>query len=191
MGYGYIVAAPKIFHRIEPVGLVIEPDELGRMRGNDDACRTAIADYDADARAMIEFLKGDSVAPGKIGTIGFCIAGHLAFRAALQGEIWVTVCCYPTGLPSGKLSKGVADTIQRVSEIKGEVLIVFGTIDPHVLENDRKTIIEALDDAGVPHKILQYEADQTFRCDDGHRYDPDATDWAWAEITAFFGRAFG
>jgi len=45
-GYGYIVAAPEIFHRIEPIGAVIEPDDLGRMRGNDDARRTAIADFD-------------------------------------------------------------------------------------------------------------------------------------------------
>jgi carboxymethylenebutenolidase len=82
-GYGYVVAAPEIFHRTEPVGLVIEPDDLGRMRGNDNARRTAIADYDADCRAVIEFLKGESsVSPGQIGTLGFCIGGHLAFRAA-------------------------------------------------------------------------------------------------------------
>ena len=56
-GYGYVVAAPEIFHRIEPVGLVIEPDDLGRMRGNDDARRTSVADYDADCLAVIEFLK--------------------------------------------------------------------------------------------------------------------------------------
>ncbi|BAY48973.1 dienelactone hydrolase [Scytonema sp. HK-05] len=31
-GYGYVVAAPEIFHRIEPIGLAIEPDDLGRMR---------------------------------------------------------------------------------------------------------------------------------------------------------------
>ncbi len=31
-GYGYVVAAPEIFHRTEPVGLVIEPDDIGRMR---------------------------------------------------------------------------------------------------------------------------------------------------------------
>jgi carboxymethylenebutenolidase len=190
-GYGYIVAAPEIFHRIEPIGLVIEPDDLGRMRGNDDASRTPIADYDSDARAVIEFLKSEgSISPGKIGTLGFCIGGHLALRAALQSEIKAAACCYPTGLPSGKLGKGVADTIQRVGSIKGEVLIVFGTIDPHVPENDRQTIIQALEDAGVPHKIIQYEADHTFMRDDGHRYDPAAADEAWAEITAFFGRVF-
>ena len=29
-GYGYVVAAPEIFHRLEPIGSVIEPDDIGR-----------------------------------------------------------------------------------------------------------------------------------------------------------------
>lgn len=190
-GYGYVVVAPEIFHRIEPIGQVIEPDDLGRMRGNDDARRTAIAAYDADANAVIEFLyNSDTVAPSQIGTLGFCIGGHLAFRATFQNEVKAAVCCYPTGIPIGKLGEGTADTLQRVGEIKGEVLMIFGTIDPHVSSNDRQTIIQALENADVPHKILQYEADHTFMRDDGHRYDPAATDAAWAEIAAFFKRVF-
>ena len=41
-GYGFVVAAPEIFHRVEPVGTVIEPDAVGRLRGNDAARRTRI-----------------------------------------------------------------------------------------------------------------------------------------------------
>ncbi|RCJ28985.1 dienelactone hydrolase [Nostoc minutum NIES-26] len=190
-GHGYVVAAPEIFHRLEPIGLAIEPDDLGRMRGNDDARRTAIADYDADCRAVIEFLKAESgVCPGKIGTLGFCIGGHLAFRAAFNSEIKASVCCYPTGIPSGKLGQGIANTIHRVSEIKGEMLMVFGTLDPHIPEYDRQTIIQALEDASVPHKVLLYEAEHTFMRDDGYRYDSAATTSAWVEIVAFLEHMF-
>ncbi|BAY48975.1 dienelactone hydrolase [Scytonema sp. HK-05] len=140
---------------------------------------------------MIEFLEAQSsVSSGKIGTLGFCIGGHLAFRAALQSEIKAAACCYPTGIPTGKLGKGVADTIERVSEIKGEMLIVFGTLDPHIPENDRQTIIKALENNSVPHKVLLYEAEHTFMRDDGYRYDPAATTSAWFEIIAFFERIF-
>ncbi|MEA5505161.1 dienelactone hydrolase family protein [Halotia wernerae UHCC 0503] len=190
-GYGYVVAAPEIFHRLEPIGLVIEPDDLGRMRGNDDARRTAIADYDTDCRALIDFLKAESsVAPKKIGTLGFCIGGHLAFRAAFQSEIKASVCCYPTGIPSGKLGKGVADTIHRVSEVNGEMLMILGTLDPHVPENDRQILIKALENAKVTHKVVLCEAEHTFMRDDGYRYDSAATTSAWSEIVAFLAGIF-
>lgn len=191
-GYGYVVAAPEIFHRTESVGLVIEPDDLGRMRGNDNARRTTVAEYDADTRAAIEFLKTESsVAENKIGAMGFCIGGHLAFRAAFEKEIKATVCCYPTGVPSGKLGKGVADTIKRVSEIQGEMLIVFGTQDRHTPEGDRQTVAQTLEQASIAHQIFLYEAEHTFMRDDGYRYDSAATTSAWSEIIPFFNRVFG
>ncbi|MDZ8110323.1 MAG: dienelactone hydrolase family protein [Nostoc sp. DedQUE12a] len=190
-GYGYVVAAPEIFHRLEPIGQVIEPNDLGRMRGNDDARRTAIAHYDDDCRATIEFLETESaVSPGKIGTLGFCIGGHLAFRAAFNSEIEACVCCYPTGIPSGKLGQGVADTIHRVNEIKAQMLMVFGTLDPHIPDSDRQIIIKALENGNVPHKVLLYEAEHTFMRDDGYRYDSAATTSAWAEIIPFLEGVF-
>jgi carboxymethylenebutenolidase len=191
-GYGYVVAAPEIFHRLEPIGTVIEPDDLGRMRGNDAARRTAIEEYDADAGAVIDWLKQEStVIPEQIGTMGFCIGGHLAFRAALQPGIKATVCCYPTGIHNGKLGKGVADTLHRRREIKSDVLMIFGTLDPHVPAEGRQAIVQALAEHEMTHKMLLYEADHTFMRDDGYRYDPVATDAAWLEITAFLKQVFG
>lgn len=187
-GFGYVVAAPEIFHRIEPVGAVIEPDDIGRMRGNDDARRTLVSEYDADCLAVVAFLKNDSaVNAEKLGTVGFCIGGHLAFRAAFLNEIKASVCCYPTGVPSGKLGQGVADTIHRFGEIKGKMLLVFGTQDPHIPDNDRQTIINTLNAAQVTHQVFAYEAEHTFMRDDGYRYDSAAATAAWEKIIAFLG----
>ncbi len=185
-GYGYVVAAPEIFHRLEPLGAVIEPNDLGRMRGNDDARRTALAEYDADGLAVLEWLKAENrVASGKLGALGFCIGGHLAFRAAFHSQVKATVCCYPTGIHSGKLGRGVADTMERIREIKGEVLTIFGAFDPHVPPEGRQKILQALKEAEVTSKTVTYEANHTFMRDDGYRYDPVATDAAWVEITTF------
>ncbi len=188
-GYGYVVAAPEIFHRLEPLGAAIEPNDLGRMRGNDDARRTALAEYDADGLAVLEWLEAEnSVASGKLGTLGFCIGGHLAFRAAFQTQVKASVCCYPTGIHSGKLGREVADTMTRIKEIKGEVLTIWGTLDPHVPPEGRQKIGQALKEAEVTNKTVTYKANHTFMRDDGYRYDPVATDAAWGEITTFLKR---
>lgn len=191
-GYGYVVAAPEIFHRIEPVGTVIEPDDLGRMQGNDAARRSEIAHYDADASAVLDFLKSEkTVASGQIATMGFCIGGHLAFRAACQPEVKAAVCCYPTGIHNGKLGRGTADTIDRMEEIEANVLMILGSIDPHVPAEGRQKIIETMQQANLKHKVVLYEnVDHTFMRDDGHRFDPAATDAAWSEITTFLQQVF-
>jgi carboxymethylenebutenolidase len=191
-GYGYVVAAPEIFHRLEPIGTVIEPNDLGRLRGNDAARRTAIAEYDADARAVLDWLKQEpTVLPDRLGSMGFCIGGHLAFRAALQPEVRAAACCYPTGIHSGKLGRDPADTLQRMNEIQAEILVIFGTLDPHIPSEGRQTIEQTLEATGVSHHISIYEADHTFMRDDGPRFDPDATDRAWSEIIDFFKQTLG
>src|SRR5579883_1174215 len=55
-GYGFVVAAPEIYHRIEPPGLAIPFDDEGRTRGLEDAARTAVSEFDADCRATLDYL---------------------------------------------------------------------------------------------------------------------------------------
>lgn len=190
-GYGYVVAAPEIFHHQLPIGTVIEPTDLGRMQGNEAARTANLAHFDADARALVDFLsKEKTVDPDKIGTMGFCIGGHLAFRAALIPQIKASVCCYPTGIHNGKLGREKADTLERIKEIQGQVLLIFGSLDPHIPEEGRKIIIESLEANKITHKVVAYEANHTFMRDDGYRFDPVATDLAWGEITAFLKTIF-
>src|ERR1700750_1711480 len=55
-GYGFVVAAPEIYHRIEPAGTVLEFDDAGKVRGQSDAEATPVAHFDADVRALLAFL---------------------------------------------------------------------------------------------------------------------------------------
>ena len=185
-GYGFVVAAPEIYYRHLPIGTVIEPTDLGRIQGNESARKTTSSEFDLDARQVIDFLKHqESVNPEQIATMGFCIGGHLAFRAAFNHDIKAAVCVYPTGIHNGKLGKEKADTISRVGEIRGRVLVIFGTLDPHIPEDGRVSILKALEANQINYKVVEYEANHTFMRDDGYRFDPVATDSAWREITSF------
>lgn len=191
-GYGFVVAAPEIYHRIESPGNAIPFDDAGRDRGLGNAARTTVAEFDADCRATLDWLKANpSVAEGKLGAGGFCIGGHLAFRAALQADVRATVCFYGTGVHNGRLGKDAdAGSLARAGEIKGELLMIFGTADPHVPEDARAKIKDALQEAKTRFSISLYDAEHAFMRDEGPRYDPEATDRAWNEMIEFYRRAF-
>jgi carboxymethylenebutenolidase len=191
-GYGFVVVAPEIYHRIEPAGLVIPFDDAGRTRGLEDAARTPIADFDADGRAVIDYLVRHSfVAEGEIGSAGFCIGGHLAFRAALQPEVKATVCFYGTGIHDGKLGMDDdAGSLERAGEIRGSLLLVWGALDPHVPEDSRLAIEARLSESGVDFSQRIYPAEHAFMRDEGPRYDPQATDQAFGEMIGFYRASF-
>jgi carboxymethylenebutenolidase len=189
-GYGFVVAAPEIYHRLEPPGTAIPFDDEGRIRGLNNAANTAVSEFDADCRAALHWLsRHPRVATGRIGAAGFCIGGHLAFRAALQPDVKATVCFYGTGIHNGRLGKDDdAGSLGRTREIHGSLLMVFGTGDPHVPEEGRVAIRTALERAGVDFSISEYQAEHAFMRDEGPRYDAEATDHAWAEMIHFFRR---
>ena len=191
-GYGFVVAAPEIYRRIEPPGTAIPFDDAGRTRGQQDAAKTPVADFDADCRSGLDWLaRHPKVAAGKIGVVGFCIGGHLAFRAAFQPDVRATVCYYGTGIHDGKLGKDQdAGSLARAKDIRGELLMIFGTKDPHVPDAGRETIDRALKASGARYHTLLYQAEHAFTRDEGPRFDPEATDLSFAEMIRLFRQTF-
>jgi carboxymethylenebutenolidase len=185
-GYGYLVAVPEIYHRIEPAGTVLEFDDEGKRRGQADADATRVVDFDDDIRAALDWLEADDrVADRGLNATGHCTGGHLGFRAAFDPRVRATALWYPTGLHDGKLgSDADAGSLARASEIRGEVLLIFGTQDPHTPEEGRALIKRGLEKAGVRFRWRLYDAEHAFGRDVGPRYDSEATDAAFAETVA-------
>jgi carboxymethylenebutenolidase len=183
-GYGFLVVVPEIYHRIEAAGTVLEFDDEGKRRGQSDAEATTVADFDADVRAALDHLEPKSTV---LGVAGHCTGGHLAFRAAFDARVKATACWYPTGLHDGKLGKDPdAGSLARAQEIQGQLLLIWGTRDPHTPEQGRDTVRAGLEAAHAPFTWSEYDAAHAFGRDVGERYDPEATDAAFAETVALF-----
>lgn len=191
-GYGFVVAAPEIYRRLESPGLVIPFDDAGRTRGLQDAGNTPVIDFDADCRIVLDYLhQHAAVAAGQIGAAGFCIGGHLAFRASLQSDVRATVCFYGTGIHNGALGKDAdAGSLQQAAKISGELLLIWGSHDPHIPEEGRKKIEEALKQAGTNFSQRLYQAEHAFMRDEGSRYDSEATDEAFSDMVRLYRRSF-
>jgi carboxymethylenebutenolidase len=189
-GYGFVVAAHEIFHRHESAGTVLEQNDAGIARGMAAQKAMPIAQFDEDCRAVIAYLQQHpQVDADKLGATGFCIGGHLAYRAALQPEIKAAVSFYPSWLHSGLLGEAQqADSLARAAEIKGELLLLFGSLDTLVPPEGRATIEAALEQGGVKYETRLYEAAHGFVREDRTTHDPECTDAAIAETVKWFKR---
>jgi len=191
-GHGFVVAVPEIFHELEAPGAVLGYDEAGAARGNAHKITKELASFDSDARAVLDYLRASPHCSGKLGVIGICVGGHLAFRAAMNPEVLAGTCFYATDIHKRSLGKGMQDnTLDRVGEIKGEMLMIWGRQDPHIPREGRALIYNALADAGAHFQWHEFNAAHAFIRDEGPRYDPAAARICYDMALELFKRRLG
>lgn len=172
-GHGYIVAVPEVYHELEAAGTVLAYDQAGADKGNADKYGKELSSYDSDTRAVLDHLRSRDDCTGRLGAIGICLGGHLAFRAAMNSDVLATVCFYATDIHSGSLGRGQNDnSLARAGEIKGELLHIWGRQDPHVPLEGRLRIKGRLDEVGANYQWLEVNGAHAFMRDEGYRYDP-------------------
>ena len=192
-GHGYTVAVPEIFHELEEdPGVVLAYDTAGAERGNAHKITKELASYDADARAVLDFLADHPSCTGKLGSIGICIGGHLSFRAAFNPDVRAAACFYATDIHKRGLGQGMNDdSLDRVGEIGGELLMIWGRQDPHVPYEGRRLIQETLHQAGANFQWLEFNAAHAFIRDEGPRYNPVLAQQCYAIALEMFHRRLG
>jgi carboxymethylenebutenolidase len=171
--HGYLVAVPEVFHCHEPPGTVLGYDTEGTEKGNRYKYETPLATFESDARRALDLLRDHPRSTGALGSVGFCLGGHLAFRAALQPDVRATACFYPTDIHADTLGAGkTSDSRARAKEITGELLMIFGRQDPHVPLEGRREIQRVLSEANLTFSWHEVNAVHAFMRDIGPRYDP-------------------
>lgn len=191
-GHGFIVAVPEIYHEYEPAGTVLAYDQAGADRGNTLKTTKPLAGYDADARAVLAFLKTYEHCTGRLGVMGICIGGHLAFRAAMNPEVLAATCFYATDIHKRSLGHGMNDdSLDRIPEIKGELLMIWGRQDPHVPLEGRVKIQAALNAAGTHFTWHEFNGAHAFLRDEGYRYDPELALQSYSLAIGLFRRRLG
>lgn len=190
--HGFVVAVPEIYHELEPAGTVLAYDKAGAERGNRHKTTKTLSSYDGDARAALDFLRSSPHCTGKLGAMGMCIGGHLAFRAAMQPDVLASTCFYATDIHERGLGEGMHDnSLDRIGEITGELLMIWGRQDPHIPREGRALIYQALSDARTHFQWHEVNAAHAFLRDEGPRYDPAAARICYDMALELFARKLG
>ena len=188
-GHGYVVAVPEVYHEHEAPGTVLAYDQPGTDRGNALKFAKPVAAFDADARSGLAALAAHPACNGRLATLGVCLGGHLAYRAALNPDVSAAACFYPTDIHSGSLGEGKHDdSLARMGELKAETLFVFGRQDPHVPFAGREIIRGRLEAVGARYEWHEVNAAHAFLRDEGPRYDPALFMQALGLMLALFRR---
>lgn len=188
-GQGYAVLVPEVFHELNPIGTVLGYDDAGRDKGNADKSAKDVQGYDTDNRAMIEFLVQQDWYDGNLGAMGFCIGGHLAFRAALQPEIKSTACFYATDLHTNVIPNQINQhSMERLKEIQGELMMIWGKQDPHIPTAGRTLVYHKLTEAELNFTWHEFNGQHAFMRDEGDRYDAQLAMMSYQLALQLFGR---
>jgi carboxymethylenebutenolidase len=191
-GQGFVVSAPEVYHEYEPPGKVLEYDAPGTDRGNALKFEKSVAAYDSDARAALDHLKTLPACSGRLGAMGICLGGHLAYRAALNPDVLATATFYATDIHDHQLGKGNADdSLARAGDIKGELMMIWGRQDPHAPLEGRRLIRDRLEEVSADYTWHEFNGAHAFMRDEGPRYDPALAWHCYGLVTELFKRKLG
>jgi carboxymethylenebutenolidase len=179
---GYLAIAPDLFWRIEP-GVELDPDVEDEFKqaldlmGKFDQDR-GIADIEATIRAARARLPER----GKVGCVGFCLGGRLAFMTAARTDIDASVGYYAVGL---------VNLLREKHAISRPLLLHIAGADHFVDADQQKAMHEGLD--GEPRvTLIDYPGeDHGFAAEMGKRRSEQAAQSADAQTDAFFAEHLG
>jgi carboxymethylenebutenolidase len=179
---GYLAVAPDLFWRLEP-GVELDPDvpeEFGRAlqlmgRFDQDAGVRDIEASIGEARKRL----GQG---GKVGCVGFCLGGRLAFMTSSRTDVDASVGYYPVGLDS---------LLHEREAIARPLMLHIAGGDHFVGPDIQRAMHEGLDDH--PKVVLHdYPGeDHGFAAESGNRRSEEAAQLADRRTEAFFAEHLG
>ncbi len=130
---GYVAMAPDVFWRFRP-GIVLEgrsEEVIAEAFGYGK--RLDVPQAVADLRAALTHLRALPEVSTRVGVIGFCLGGTLAFLLAAEADPDVCISYYGAGVPG---------MIDRLDDVACPVLFHFGGDDP-VISGARVAKVQA------------------------------------------------
>ncbi len=178
---GYLSLAPDLFWRIEP-GIELDPDVPEDFKQGLATMQRFVFDTGMrDIEAAIRYARGETDG-GKVGVVGYCLGGGLAFLAATRTDADAAVGYYGAPIP-GYLGESHA--------IGRPTLLHFAGTDHFIGPDKLAQIHTALDPN--PHVTIEEYAgvDHGFATESGKRRDDAAARLADGRTADFFAEHIG
>jgi carboxymethylenebutenolidase len=181
-GQGYLAICPDLFWRIEPGIDITDKSEAEWKRAFE---LFNAFDVDAgveDIAATIDHIRRDPGCDGKVGAVGFCLGGQLAFLTAARTGVDASVAYYGVGLEN---RVGEAEKLTR------PLLMHIAEEDQFVPKAAQQVILAALKDHPQIEIHTYPGCDHAFAREGGEHYNAEAAKLANGRTLSFFARTLG
>ncbi|PKB59690.1 MAG: hypothetical protein BZY83_00605 [SAR202 cluster bacterium Casp-Chloro-G2] len=184
---GYVAIAPALYHRQHP-NPKLGYDEMPAVQQYMGALRDD--EIVEDINVAIDYLqhRNQRTAGNKIGIVGYCVGGRIAYLAAASCPGLSAASVYYGGRILVPFGDGPAPIV-LTNKIKIPVMGNFGELDENPSPADVATIEATVKGAGVTYDFKSYPgAGHGFNCDDRGSYNEAAAKDAFSRTLGWFDK---
>jgi carboxymethylenebutenolidase len=179
---GFLAVCPDLFWRIEPGIDITDQSEAEWKRAFELFNAFDVDNGMKDIAATIDQIRNDASCTGKVGAVGFCLGGLLAYLTAARTNVDASVSYYGVGI-EGRTSEA--------PNIKSPLLMHIAEEDSFVPKPAQAQILAAL--KGHPQITIHTYAgrNHAFARPGGEHYDAADAKTAGERSLAFFRQHLG
>jgi carboxymethylenebutenolidase len=159
---GFIAVCPDLFWRIEPGIDITDKTDAEWKRAFELFQAFDQVKGIEDLKATVTAARGLSGANGKVGTIGYCLGGRLAFMMAEESDADVNISYYGVGLD------GLLDGLPKVTK---PLLVHIADKDAFFPPEGRAAVVAATADHPLVRSYVYPNADHAFARVGGTHWD--------------------
>lgn len=170
---GFVAICPDLFARqAMPPYEESELDKAARLYKNFDV-EAGVRDLLATLACFRKIQSGN----GKVGVLGHCLGGRMAFLMATRSDVDCAV---------GYDNVGIDTFLDEIYDIRMPLLLHFGEQDKLMPSTSRARLLRALSKNPVIQTQIYTGADHGFSVSDSTKYQPECAKVAQERTLAFF-----
>jgi carboxymethylenebutenolidase len=179
---GYLAICPDLFWRIEPDIDITDHSEAEWKRAFELFNAFDVEAGVGDIAATIAHIRKDKGCDGKVGAVGYCLGGQLAFLTATRTDADASVSYYGVGLEN---------RVAEAEKLTHPLLMHIAEEDQFVPKPAQAVILAALKDHPCVEIHTYPGCDHAFAREGGEHYNAEAAKLANGRTLQFFQKVLG
>ncbi len=174
---GYVALCPDLFWRIEPEIMLTDNTEAEWGRAFELFQAFDVDQGVDDIGAAVATLRDHEATTGRVGAVGYCLGGMLAFLTAVRTDVDAAV---------GYYGVGIENRLSEIERMEARLMLHIAGKDEYVPPKAQTAITDALHNHPLVSLHQYPDMDHAFARVGGKHFDEETAATANARTLSFF-----